>query len=84
MSFLNSRNPANRALSARAMGLIHEEKASYLLEGLLSDDTEVHLFIRNNINIIEVKDLAMEALMFLKPEKRYNRPAEGSPGVFNR
>jgi len=26
----------------------------------------------------------MEALMFLKPEKRYNRPAEGSPGVFNR
>lgn len=74
MEFLNSKNPVSRALSARALGLLHEEEASSLLERLLSDYTTVKLFIMEKMYILQVKDLAMEALFLIRPEKSYKRP----------
>lgn len=59
---MKSSDPTIRALAAWTIGLLGVGGSRSRLEALLTDDTEVHLYIDHKLVVRRVSEIAIEAL----------------------
>ncbi|MEN8200848.1 MAG: DVU0298 family protein [Thermodesulfobacteriota bacterium] len=66
ISYLSSEDATVRGLAARNLGLLGAGEATADLQGLLGDKREVRLYLRGEITVLPVADLAAGALELLQ------------------
>ncbi|MEA2084642.1 MAG: hypothetical protein U9O82_10500 [Thermodesulfobacteriota bacterium] len=60
--YLESKDATVRALAVRAIGLFGAEPHRTQIESLLSDDSEIEIYLNSKLVVQRVSDLAREAL----------------------